>query len=268
MVFDTKELPEDPEIPKLLKKKKPPKAKETWRTKNLPKTRKSKRKTTERDLLTSDKMGTFKANLISNIPVMKPKEKTEDLGVTIDDPTNYKLDTEKYKFLVYHQKMRALDPEMDDESHLWHIRRVLKHKIKNGKLSCKVLWSDMTTTWENVYALFHHVPQALYDYSKDNKLSNKKAWNHLEKCYEASLNFDSMAKAFKTSQIKGPKFKFGVEVPRSVNHALQLDKKNGNTLWEDAIKTELKMLEKYNTFRLRTEGESLEEYLKFPTISC
>ena len=55
-----------------------------------------------------------------------------------------------------------------------------------------------------------------------------------------------------------------MEVPRSVNHALQLDKKNGNTLWEDAIKTELKMLEKYNTFRLRTEGESLEEYLKIP----
>ena len=84
-------------------------------------------------------MGTFKANLISNIPVLKPKERAENLGFTIEDPTNYKLDRDKYKLLVYHKRMRDLDPDMDDESHLWHIRGVLKHKIKNGKLTCKVL---------------------------------------------------------------------------------------------------------------------------------
>ena len=31
----------------------------------------------------------------------------------------------------------------------------------------------------------------------------------------------------------GPKYKFGVEVPRSVKHALLLDKMNGNHLWEE-----------------------------------
>ena len=34
-------------------------------------------------------------------------------------------------------------------------------------------------------------------------------------------------------------FKFGIEVPTSVQQALEFDKKNGNTLWADAIKREM-----------------------------
>ncbi len=32
--------------------------------------------------------------------------------------------------------------------------------------------------------------------------------------------------------------KFGIEVPKTVKEALALDRKNGNTLWEDAIPKE------------------------------
>ncbi len=34
--------------------------------------------------------------------------------------------------------------------------------------------------------------------------------------------------------------KFGIEVPTSVDHALEIDKKNGNTFWADAIAKEMK----------------------------
>ena len=34
--------------------------------------------------------------------------------------------------------------------------------------------------------------------------------------------------------------KYGIEVPTSVEHSLELDKKNGNTFWTDAIKKEMK----------------------------
>jgi hypothetical protein len=33
--------------------------------------------------------------------------------------------------------------------------------------------------------------------------------------------------------------KFSVEVPHTVNEALELDRENGNTFWVDAIKKEL-----------------------------
>ncbi len=34
--------------------------------------------------------------------------------------------------------------------------------------------------------------------------------------------------------------KYGIEVPKTVKEALALDRKNGNTLWEDAIAKEMK----------------------------
>ena len=33
--------------------------------------------------------------------------------------------------------------------------------------------------------------------------------------------------------------KYEIEVPRSINHVKELDKKNGNTLWMDGLKKEM-----------------------------
>ena len=41
---------------------------------------------------------------------------------------------------------------------------------------------------------------------------------------------------------------FGFEVPRNYNHALELDKKNGNTRWQDCTKVEMEQLYEYSTF--------------------
>ena len=49
---------------------------------------------------------------------------------------------------------------------------------------------------------------------------------------------------------KAAKYKFGVEVPRDVKHALKLDRLNGNALWRDAINKELEQLSDYKTFIL------------------
>ena len=45
------------------------------------------------------------------------------------------------------------------------------------------------------------------------------------------------------------KIKFGIEVPRGYKDALRLDEQNGNTLWQDAIKTELDQINSYGTFK-------------------
>ena len=49
-------------------------------------------------------------------------------------------------------------------------------------------------------------------------------------------------------QKKGTRIKFGITVPNSVKEVLELDKKNKNNLWGDAIIKELKALEKTNVF--------------------
>ena len=72
-----------------------------------------------------------------------------------------------------------------------------------------------------------------------------------------------LVRSYKTKVRPGEqKFKFGVQVPLRVKQALTLDLKNGNTKWQDAIKTELGQLEEFRVFRLLAEGETLPEGYK------
>ena len=44
------------------------------------------------------------------------------------------------------------------------------------------------------------------------------------------------------------RIKYGYEVPRTYEDAVRLDHRNGNTKWQDAVKTELDSINSYNTF--------------------
>jgi hypothetical protein len=44
---------------------------------------------------------------------------------------------------------------------------------------------------------------------------------------------------------------------QNIKNAIDLDKKNGNQLWQEAIKTELKQLTDYQTFIVIDSGEEI-----------
>ena len=48
-----------------------------------------------------------------------------------------------------------------------------------------------------------------------------------------------------------PKFKYGFEIPRNYSHALELDKRNGNTKWYEANNKELDTMYSYEVFEDR-----------------
>jgi hypothetical protein len=50
-------------------------------------------------------------------------------------------------------------------------------------------------------------------------------------------------------------YKFGIQVPKVIKNAINLDKKNGSNLWEPNIKTELKQLTDYQTFIVLDSGK-------------
>jgi hypothetical protein len=63
----------------------------------------------------------------------------------------------------------------------------------------------------------------------------------------------------------GIKYKFGIQVPKGIKNAIDLDKKNGNQLWKEAIKTELKQLTDYQKFIVLDSGEDIPtRYQKIP----
>jgi hypothetical protein len=52
----------------------------------------------------------------------------------------------------------------------------------------------------------------------------------------------------------GIKYNFGIQVPRGIKNAIDLDKKNENYLWQEAINTELEQLTDYQTFLVLDSG--------------
>jgi hypothetical protein len=61
------------------------------------------------------------------------------------------------------------------------------------------------------------------------------------------------------------KYKFGIQVPKGIKNAINLDRKNGNNLWQESIKTELKQLTDYETFIVLDSGEDIPMgYQKIP----
>jgi hypothetical protein len=68
-----------------------------------------------------------------------------------------------------------------------------------------------------------------------------------------------------SSSPAGIKYKFGIQVPKGIKNAIELDKKNGNQLWQEAIKTELKQITCYQTFIVLDSGEDIPTgYQKIP----
>eukprot|EP00957_Ditylum_brightwellii_P010786 817995-Ditylum_brightwellii.AAC.1 len=41
------------------------------------------------------------------------------------------------------------------------------------------------------------------------------------------------------AQVHKTTHKYGIEIPTSVAHAIELDKQNGNSLWQDALKRDM-----------------------------
>jgi len=59
-----------------------------------------------------------------------------------------------------------------------------------------------------------------------------------------------------------PQYKYGYEIPKDFNHALKLDKRNGNTKWQDSTMLEMDQLHDYQTFKDLGKGAKLPDGYK------
>jgi hypothetical protein len=86
-------------------------------------------------------------------------------------------------------------------------------------------------------------------YAREHGLLDTPGWKRFkriakrEKVLRRAVN-QAKIRSFKTA----PRFKYGYEIPRNYEHALFLDRRNGNTLWQDANKLEFDQLAEYQTF--------------------
>jgi hypothetical protein len=191
-----------------------------------------------------------------------------------------KLQTPKYRTRVLNQmeadRLRYIQDldilnereEDDPDDRVWKPTAILKHKARtvnpdDHHTQVNVLWNSGGTSWVRLNALRMDDPYLSIQYGTEHRLSAKPDWLWMTDYLDDPNRMARMARAYTVSK-DARTFKFGIEVARTVKHALYLDKLNGDTMWQDAIDTELRQINAYNTFREQNPGEDLSQHQRIP----
>ena len=71
-------------------------------------------------------------------------------------------------------------------------------------------------------------PWECIEYASKNNLLKNKSWEWIHDYVDADKDLVQMVHTYRTSTFK--QYKYGVELPRSYKHALQLDERNGDKI--------------------------------------
>jgi hypothetical protein len=130
-----------------------------------------------------------------------------------------------------------------------------------------VEWNDInkTESWVNYLALSLSNPKPIISFARNNNLLDMIPFFYLTQHCRSNTAID-IARILKVSTSPaGIKYKFGIQVPKGIKNEIDLDMKNGNQLWQEAIITELKQLTNYQKFIVLDSGEDIPTgYQKIP----
>jgi hypothetical protein len=142
-----------------------------------------------------------------------------------------------------------------------------KGDVNSSNHKCLVEWNDInkTKSWVNYFALSLSNPKPIISFARNNKLLDKMPFIHLTQYCRSNMAVD-IARILKVSTSPaGIKYKFSIQVLKGIKNSIDLYKKNGNQLWQEAIKTEIKQLTDYQTFIVLDSGEDIPTgYQKIP----
>ena len=89
-------------------------------------------------------------------------------------------------------------------------------------------------SWVAMDAALLQDPVPVIDYVSRKRFHNKPKFEVVRKMMKDETKMAKYRQAFKAKVSKAPRYHFGVEVPRNIKHALQLDRINKNNLWKEA----------------------------------
>ena len=163
-------------------------------------------------------------------------------------------DGAREELISYVDLCRLMQKHDDDESEdrIWTFSKIDGHRKVSGKYEVHTFWDTGETTWEPLSVMAKADPITCAIYAKDNGLLNEPGWKHLRRHVKTPKRYIRAVRRIALAQKHGrtgvPKFQFGVEIPRDYAHAMELDKKNGNDLWAQAIKSEIDGIHGYKVF--------------------
>jgi hypothetical protein len=100
-----------------------------------------------------------------------------------------------------------------------------------------VEWNDInkTKSWVNYFAFSLSNAKSIISFAGNNNLLDKTSFFHLTQ-YCRSYTAVDIARILKVSvNPAGIKYKFGIQVPKGIKNKIDLDKKNGIQLCQEAV---------------------------------
>jgi hypothetical protein len=173
-----------------------------------------------------------------------------------------------------------MDKNIDDERE-WDVVEISEHRtcrtvrrvpgqyddeflVRQKHVRVKAHFHNGETQWAQMEAVKLQDTFPLLQYIFRMHLEDKKFFEWAKGMVDETDHFEQLARVFKAKVERGPIIKFGVEVPKNPIHAIRLDRKNGNRLWQDATAVELHQINEYETFRLPKPGEDLLQHEHIP----
>lgn len=114
----------------------------------------------------------------------------------------------------------------------------------------QVRWKDGTLDWLPLSLVKEGNPVMCAEYALANDISKEPAFNWW--VHTTLKKRDRIISKVQT-RLRKKNMKFGIQIPRTVEEAYELDRINGNTLWADAIDKEFR--NSSVAFQVRDEGE-------------
>jgi hypothetical protein len=160
--------------------------------------------------------------------------------------------------ITYNELMEYLSRD-EEGDHVWKFSRIVAHEgplkstdrtYKGSKYNVMIEWENGETTTEPLRLIAADNPVMCAIYARHNNLLDLPGWKRFKGLAKRQRKHELMvAKAKLQSNHSAPKYKYGYEIPRDYAHAVRIDERNGNRLWQDAVDLEFKQVHEYNTFK-------------------
>ena len=177
------------------------------------------------------------------------------------DKINFLLDVGQGRsqaIISYNQVLNYLEKTHQEDDSLYKFTAITNHHgpLKkcdpnyNGSLyNVMVEWETGEITEEPLSITAQDDPVTCAAYAKQHNLLHLPKWNKLKHIAKHQKTLTRDINQTKIRQVRrSATYQFGYLIIRDYKHALELDKQNGNSRWNDATKKELDQINEYKVF--------------------
>jgi hypothetical protein len=164
------------------------------------------------------------------------------------------------EIVAYNDILDYLEEALEDDSpeRMWRFKDIIAHEgplkptdpsYKGSAYNVLVVWEDGSRTYEPLHTIGADCPVVCAQYAKRNGLLGETGWRKFKKIAKSEKKMIRMINQAKLASFRRvPTYQFGYKVPKSPQDAINIDKENENTLWQDSMALEMKQLQEYRTF--------------------